>query len=116
MIKATDLRVGNLVRLTKENGETSIDRVTAIDIYDCWAYAEIFNKYRQPIPITEELLIKAGAIKIGENSYNLYGMQINLTNGKWIEYVHQIELEGMHHLQNVFYFIMGKELIFEGLN
>ena len=116
MIKATDLRVGNLVYLTNENGEIHIDQITSIDIYDCSVSPEKFNQSRKPIPITEELLINAGARKIGETSYNLHGMQINLTDGKWIEYVHQIEIEGIHHLQNVFYFIKGKELIFEGLN
>jgi hypothetical protein len=113
MIKATDLRVGNLV-----NFYENISLVTPEIIF---AISELEKEGKkaisiEPIPIAEELLIKAGAIKIGENSYNLNGMQINLTNGKWIEYVHQIELEGIHHLQNVFYFIMGKELIFEGLN
>jgi len=75
-----------------------------------------FNLVHSPIPITEELLIKTGAIKTGKTSYNVHGMLIILTDGKWIEYVHQIELAGIHHLQNVFYYTRGKELIFEGLN
>jgi hypothetical protein len=113
MIKATDLRVGNLVyiygipeRVTAEMilkiSEIEKRGKFAIDVY--------------PMPIAEILLINAGARKIGENAYNLNGMQINFTDGKWIEYVHKIELEGIHHLQNVFYFTRGKELIFEGLN
>jgi hypothetical protein len=128
MIKATDLRVGNLV---KDRG----GKIIRIDFFEVESRPNIvkfgqrvflgetevhglteYSDFAEPIPITEELLINAGARKIGENSYNLNGMQINLTNGKWIEYVHQIELTGVHYLQNVFYFTRGKELIFEGLN
>jgi hypothetical protein len=116
MIKAHELRIGNHVYLTNDNGETYIDKIDAIDIYDCWVSPEKFNQSRKFIPITEELLIKAGARKMGKNAYNLHGMLIHFTNDKWIEYVHRIELEGIHHLQNVFYFTRGEELIFEGLN
>jgi len=116
MIKATDLRVGNLMKNPKGISHVYEILQTAVILkigkeLSAWNYNEI-----EPIPITEELLINAGARKIGETSYNLHEMQINFTDGKWIEYVHQIELTGIHHLQNVFYFTRGKELIFEGLN
>jgi len=116
MIKATDLRVGNLVNYHTAEGYIFPSKMDWPDFKWIDEDEEGFNLVHSPIPITEELLIKAGAIKIGENSYNLHGMLINLTNDKWIEYVHQIELEGIHHLQNFFYFTRGKELIFEGLN
>ena len=117
MIKKTDLRVGNLL-----NYHTAEGGIMPIKIY--WVQfnwidedEKGFNLVHSPIPISEELIIKAGGIRLGKSvtSYNLHGMQINFTDGKWIEYVHQIELEGMHHLQNVFYFTRGKELIFEEL-
>ena len=112
MIKATDLRVGNLLNYHTAEGDIFPSKMDWQDFKWIDEDEKGFNLVHSPIPITEELLINVGAMKIRENSYNLNGMQINLTNGKSIEYVHQIELEGIHHLQNVFYFIMGKELIF----
>jgi len=128
MIKANELRIGNLV---KDRG----GKIIRIDFFENESRPNIikfgqrvylgetevhglteYSDFAEPIPITEELLTKVGAIKIRENSYNLHGMQINFVNGKWIEYVHRIELTGIHHLHNVFYFTSGKELIFEGLN
>jgi hypothetical protein len=112
MIKATDLRVGNLLNYHTAEGDILPSKMDWQDFKWIDEDEKGFNLVHSAISITEELLINVGAMKIRENSYNLNGMQINITNGKWIEYVHQIELEGIHHLQNVFYFIMGKELIF----
>jgi hypothetical protein len=113
MIKATDLRVRNLLNYHTAEGDILPSKMDWQDFKWIDEDEKGFNLVHSPILITDELLINAGAKKIGENSYNLNGMQINFTDGKWIEYVHQMELTGIHHLQNVFYFTTGKELIFK---
>jgi len=66
-----------------------------------------------PIPITEEALVKMGAVKLEDKRYNLKAMIINIMHGKFIEYVHQIELKGIHHLQNLYYYTRQTELSYE---
>ncbi len=65
------------------------------------------------IPISEELLVKIGAVKLDFKdfpSFNLLGIQINFVNGLWIEYVSRVEITGLHHLQNIFFFRNNEEL------
>ena len=48
------------------------------------------------IPISEELLLKLGAIKLDFKdfpSFNLKGLQINHIDGLWIEYVSRVEIK-----------------------
>lgn len=70
-------------------------------------------KYYKSIPITEELLLKIGAIKLDFKdfpSFNLLGTQINFINGIWIDYATRVEIKGLHHLQNIFFFRNSEEL------
>ena len=55
-----------------------------------------------PIPLTEELLVKCGGIKLDKPylCYNVNGIQLILRNDGWIEYVHNIEMKSLHQLQN----------------
>lgn len=117
MINKTDLRIGNSVMLGFE-----ILTVKAIEhnpVNDKY-YIKVEEDYRQilcdflnPIPITEEALVKMGAVKIEDKRYNLESMIINIMHGKFIEYVHQIELKGIHHLQNLYYYTRLTELTYE---
>ena len=70
-------------------------------------------EFIKPIPLTEKLLLKLDAIKLEFKNYpcfNLKGLQISYIDGMWIEYVSRIEITGLHHLQNIFYFRMNEEL------
>ena len=125
MINKTDLRIGNSVMLFLEindygaqfrivkifgiNSDIIGDVKIRIDDTDHWHPLDNIL----PIPITEEALVKMGAIVTKKNNYNLNGMAITNFNGKFIEYVHQIELKGIHHLQNVYYFTRQTELTYE---
>lgn len=124
-----DLCIGNLV--TDEFYDTfkTIIRVDSINehginlgIEDDGNYAECAQRWIEPnykleslraIPISEELLLKLGAIKmdfIEFPCFNLKGLQINHIDGLWIEYVSRIEIKGLHHLQNIFYFRKSEDL------
>ncbi|WPR71161.1 hypothetical protein SLW70_14630 [Flavobacterium sp. NG2] len=114
-VSVTDLRIGNLLEYYPE-GENLEWQYFFIDWYDiklCEEENESFNNDSRPIPITEELLLKIGAIKLDYKdfpSYNLFGTQINSVNGLWFDFTTKIELKGLHHLQNIFFFRNSEEL------
>lgn len=120
-IKPTELRIGNIINYLLGNKEfyeiRSFDNeIISFKDYISWDYI-VFDEI-EPIPISEPLLLKLGAIKLDFKtfpSYNLFGMQINFVNGFWIEYVSQVEIKGLHHLQNIFFFRMSEELNVEKL-
>lgn len=119
-MKTKDLRIGNLVSLSGELPLTIIE-INTVDFYAKDKKGENFKSSWadiQPILITEELLLKLGAVKLYFKTFpcfNYKGMQINCVRGMWIEYVSQIEILGLHHLQNIFYFRMCEELSIENL-
>jgi hypothetical protein len=126
MIKAHELRIGNHVYLTNDNGQTIIDKIDAIDIYDCMVSEEKFNQSRQPIPITEELLIKAG-FELQKGDWTIAKLKKdsgfiihNRKEGKWrftpIWCADYKTIDHLHQLQNLYHALTGEELIFEGLN
>ena len=118
-----DLCIGNLVTDEFYDSFKTIIRVESLDqrginldIEDDGNWAECaqtwiepyyrFNILR-PIPISENLLLKLGAVKLESKdfpSFNLKGLQINYINDVWIEYVSRAEIKGLHHLQNILYF------------
>jgi len=123
------LRIGNLVTDEFYDSFNTIIEVESIDkkginleIKDDGNYPECSERWIEPyyrfdalraIPISEELLVKTGAIKIDFKdfpSFNLLGMQLNFVNGLWIEYVSRVEITGLHHLQNIFFFRNSEEL------
>ena len=113
MIDKKDLRIGNSVM---NSGRLfTVDSLTPLNaiIKENGNYRVVAYENLDPIPITEEALVKMGAIVTKKNNYNLNGMAITNFNGKFIEYVHQIELKGIHHLQNVYYFTRQTELTYE---
>ena len=124
-----DLCIGNLVTDEFYNSFKTIIKVDSIDerginlkIEDDDNYPECAQRWIEPyyrldtlraIPISEELLLKLGAIKLefkDFSSFNLKGLQINYIDGLWIEYVSRIEIKGLHHLQNIFYFRNSEDL------
>lgn len=121
VIFAKHLRIGNYVYFN--NYDYSKGRITEIreSIFagmDKVRLNNVVNKLHfvsnlKPIKISESLLESLGALRIDFKefpSYNLKGIQINCVNGMWIEYVSQVEILGLHHLQNIFYFRMSEEL------
>lgn len=128
-ILPTELRVGNLVTAECYKGSTAIIKVESIDKNGvnleigrhghCPDYESIWIQpyYRfkeiRAIPISEDLLLKLGAVKLDFKdfpSFNLFGMQINFVNGLWVESVSRVEVTALHHLQNIFFFRNSEEL------
>lgn len=118
-ISAIDLRFNNLVLLFN-NGKLKETRINPITLYDC----EMNEISLIPIPITEKLLIErcgfsgngfinnkiSGFVEGKENSVLIY-RQFLPSGGFIFEYQKiKILLRGLHHLQNIWYFIFDKEL------
>jgi hypothetical protein len=122
-VNPRDLCIGNLVTDEFYKDFYNIIKVESIDneginldIVDDGNWPEVAQRWVEPdykfsalraIPISEELLLNLGAVKLSFKDFpcfNLKGMQINFVNGLWIEYVSRIEIKGLHHLQNIFYF------------
>lgn len=125
-----DLCIDNLITDEFYDSRKTIIKVKSIsehginlDIKENVNYSECHQRYYKfdelyPIPISEDLLLKLGAFKLDFKhfpSFNLKGMQINYIDGLWIEYVNRIELKGLHHLQNVFYFSKSEDLLVSNL-
>ena len=115
-MKTTDLRIGNKVAV---NGfEMEVVALFTDTVYldfkgnEGGVWEEKIEDI-EAIPITKELLLSLGAVDISKDfpRFNLKGIQINYVNGMWIEYVSRVEITGLHHLQNIFYFRMTEELI-----
>ena len=120
-MKATDLRIGNLVQYANDErvfvnliGKTL--KVTAADILSIYDD----NIPVEPILLTEEWLKKFEFVKVGnhyeKNCFNIYkykdGMEIELRNNEDGEsFVIGIRCNCVHKLQNLYFAITGEELI-----
>ena len=114
-VSVTDLRVGNLLEYYIDTDYLGwqIFSVDWQDVRLCSEQNESFNADNRAIEITEDLLLKIGAIKLDFKdfpSFNLFGTQINFVNGIWIDYVSRVEIKGLHHMQNIFVFRNSEEL------
>lgn len=122
------LRIGNLVKVNNQLRNELSEGIPIINLFkvrklsedEIDIYNEIENIYEfcnfeniEPIELTEEMLFKLGAIKRQHRtfpSFNLFGIEINYIDNVWKEYVTRVEIEGLHHLQNIFYFRQNEEL------
>ena len=119
-MKKEEMRVGNYVFNQLKLNWKKITEIRAekCSIYylrsDTGTYHTSMVDYNVlvPIPLTSDLLINLGAYKLDKSfpSYNLFGLQVNYIDGLWIEYISRVEITGLHHLQNIFYFRMSEEL------
>lgn len=115
---ASELRIGNLVSLYGK-----YQKVIGLDIgntTDKEYYVSVDDGRKigywisqiKSIEINEELLLKIGAKRIAHEDYpsfNLLGTEIHFINDIWIDYVSRVEIKGLHHLQNIFFFRNSEE-------
>lgn len=119
MINPKELRLGNYVQdrggktiridfmeHVQEGYSTKFGQVVSDEFHPLTEWTD----HAEPIPLTEDILLKCGAVKVVEKQYNLFGMRLHLHGSSFIEYVHEIEIKSFHHLQNVYFFTRGKEL------
>lgn len=139
MIKREELRVGNILGFRETdyvsvyciNGDDTIRHLQVLKEYGCFR----LNQY-QPIPLTEEILLKCGFEKIEYNSEETgYGIEYVLIRGGYsgfrLEYYEDFSIGIMgsendqavtpnvdvlcylHQLQNLYFALTGEELKIE---
>jgi len=115
-MNATELRIGNMVK--KYFTEYGYSKICEIDITD---FNDILNNVIkvEPIPLTEEWLLKFGFEKrkklIGLLVFSKSGFDLHFVNGKWEFYVMGsscilTEIEYVHQLQNLYFALTNEEL------
>ena len=127
-MEASELRIGNLLNFDDLNGYISIEKIISIckeyEVYWCETEnfeGELLSAF-QPIPLTEEWLIKFGGQKDRnkdiyisvnkDNDLRIYLSKVGILICKdyfcpLFGYPHIIHV---HQLQNLFYAITGEEL------
>lgn len=125
MIEAKELRIGNFINLTKDDFKSV--KVWELDAFDIYESSETNCVDIQPIPLTEEWLVKLGgkvleddcyyfeltndeilAVESSDFSYGIYESIDDSNSGKG--YSTYRLLESVHQLQNLYFELTGKEL------
>jgi hypothetical protein len=114
MIKAEELRIGNLVEsIGIEYLVWKIDGLGNIQGIDGGTTFNL-DKTTYPIKITEKWLLKIGFEKYEfdhkENQYRHKDRLIVLRDGKFVDYGSSVTLEYVHQLQNLYFALTGEEL------
>ena len=120
-MKASELRIGNLIYVDSKLRYVfgTIYKTIQHNYHSKNStYSENYENECEPIPLTEEWLLKFGFEKeLGWDNmvyFNNNGMHIYLCeNGKesWLEYENDIVLKSVHQLQNLYFALTNKELI-----
>lgn len=121
-IKISDLRIGNWVR-HKSNWSYRQERGTFIEfdfqiqLMDFVAFSECTLSLDdiEPIPLTEEWLIKFGFVITRTQAYKIFndfGDQVKLNKiGNEFEFVYlAVPIKYAHQLQNLYFALTGEEL------
>ena len=124
-MKATELRIGNIVFFhDKEMGKITYTHEEIIRGYEIQAL-EVDGYIRdievEPIPLTEEWLLKVGARKVNHiHGYVFWTLHNTKLNNATIDiYEHRTEFNNygvkhckyFHQLQNLYFAMTGEELI-----
>lgn len=120
MIDTKDLRLGNYV--LERNGYL----MKVVAIFDDVAYldfegneADVWEEQMediQPLPLSDELLKDLGFVKLMNDRFLLYPIELEKIGEDFVlllpknETVIGTKVVGLHHLQNFYYNITGKEL------
>lgn len=116
-MKATELRIGNLVEETHSGEFGKVDMVVLSII------ERMSNHSYRPIPLTEEWLVRFGFKKTHseltykEYDYKKFGAEINsdimtvsYNYGSKVEWVNFKHIKHVHQLQNFYFALTGEEL------
>ncbi len=115
-MKASELRIGNLINLTKDNFTTF--KIYQLDAFDIYKLSESECVDIRPIPLTEEWLIKFGFKDEGATKDLLFDYETCLErNGKNLYIagygaIYRKKIEYIHQLQNIYFALTEEELTY----
>ena len=104
-MKAEELRICNLVQ--DDNGK--VRRISAYTLYTYKANNDSWYAQTNPIPLTEEWLVKFGFEEHSEGKYSI-NKKFVMYVPEMIHYLTYTKLKYVHQLQNLYFAITNKEL------
>jgi len=112
MIKANELRIGNLVFEGFDVYEvTSITRSGQLRLFSAKENHSSGTSKIKPIPLTEEWLVRFGFKKHYDNEFLLGNYSIRYGLLYYNGYrCHEIGINSVHQLQNLYFALTGQEL------
>ncbi len=115
MIKANELRIGNLINIkNKASGlEYKEEMAHGSLIMDLCSNGDYSSFIYSPIEITEELLLRLGFDSLGDYGYGIGKFHIVNRVGKWgFPIGSEIRfLKYTHEVQNLYFALTSKELV-----
>ena len=118
-MKANELRIGNLLQ---DKISKTLLRVTELTEKNIITYVVDRNMFPlkegwslEPVPLTEDILLKCGAIKDNSDfgGYIIYfpnGNGMRIKDNKWSTQHIVVELKYLHQLQNLYFALTNTEL------
>lgn len=107
MIQAKELRVGNYVM---RNGKTVTVWELCID-EDRGRINYISESLYDPIPLTPELLVKAGVKEVAPNVWSIDSLIMQFKDEVLLAIIDRgVKLPYLHQLQNLYFALTGEEL------
>jgi hypothetical protein len=117
-MKASELRIGNLVYVSDNETNIIFKQITPINIHNLmhltkWDKSPIDIEF-EPIPLTEEWLLKLAFKKDGTNAifWTLNNVDVWELNGVFANDL-DLPIQYIHQLQNLYFALTGKELDYE---
>jgi hypothetical protein len=126
-MKASELRIGNLVKTCTPNMKIMIPhidaQVQAISLFGELSFLheptregfEMPAQHVTGIPLTEEWLLKFGFIRVRDYpvySKNDLRIELNIAKSEWTAdlYIDRTAIQCVHQLQNLYFALTGEEL------
>ncbi len=106
-MKANELKIGNYVY-----NDAVVVSIDARSIFDIWDDKGLKNY--NPIPLTEEWLLKFGFHKTSKDKKDRYRLDerlIVIRDNFFTDYGSSVQIKYVHQLQNLYFALTGKELI-----
>lgn len=107
MIQANELRIGNWVeKFTDWEDSLGYSPILPEEFLAIHTKPERVN----PIPLTEEILLKCGFEKYGDFWYVLGNIKIEVTTRGYFRFSGYVRIYHLHQLQNLIFALTGEEL------
>ena len=114
MIKANELRLGNTINYRSEfTGEVRQRVVDIMVLKQLQSKHDIMRKGYEPIPLTEEWLIRFGFDNLGSYGWGIGYFHIRFRNIHQFYFLIEnriIRVKYVHQLQNLYYALTNEEL------